>query len=227
MSIAGRSYSSRFQFRFARSAWPAIQIKLGWKGATLLILFLLLPMVIYAGLKLAAMVFEPADGPAQHPAAVEPQPAAGQTVPTNIDLSWTHLEPVYRSYEVIVEEDSSLKLNGRPARLYGFQAIPRQKICTYANGERWACGQRAYVALINVMGRTTVDCREKNKGAPMDINAPRTYTCQLPGTDLTELMLKEGWGTVQNGVSDPRYWAAAAAAQTRQNGMWRPLPTSR
>lgn len=193
----------------------------------LLALFFGVPAILFIGLKLVAIQFAAAKrGSAEPDRTIVSTPVPPESVAAiDVDTSWVNLDPAYRAYKVTIGDDSSLKLNNRPARLYGLDVIPRSKICTYANGDRWACGQRAYVALINAMGSTTIDCREKDKGAPINADAPRTFICHL-GTDLAELMLRQGWGTVQEGVVDARYAAAAAAARVRQAGMWRPLPSS-
>jgi endonuclease YncB( thermonuclease family) len=81
--------------------------------------------------------------------------------------------------------------------------------------------------MINAMGSTSVDCQERTNIAPTDAGAPRSYTCRLPGTDLSELMLKEGWATVEPGATDLRYFQAAASARALKTGMWRRLPSDR
>lgn len=228
MSIAGENYWPRYQTPVRGRAAVAVRPKIDRKTLLLLALFLGVPAVLFITLKFAVIEFYAAK---RQPSATE-QPIVSTpatpdvTAAIGIDPGWAKLDPAYRAYKVSIEDDNSLKLNNRPGRLYGLQVIPRSKICTYANGGRWACGQRAYIALINVIGSTTIDCREKDKGAPIDIDAPRTYICHLPGTDLAELMLREGWGTMQKGVTDPRYIEAAATAHKRQAGMWRPLPSS-
>lgn len=197
-----------------------------------IILFVLafgVPATLYVAVKIMMFQISWQQPAKEAPVAVmaaSHQPTSDVARADLVDKSWRNLEPALRLSKVTIEDNNNLKINSRPAQLYGFQVIPRSKICTHKNGERWACGQRAYVALLNAMGSTTVDCRQNDKGAPIDIDAPRTFVCYLPGTDLAELMLRQGWGTVPEGVNDPRYLAAAEMARARQSGMWRPLPSS-
>lgn len=181
----------------------------------LLALFFVVPALLFIALKLAAVQF-----------AATKRAAAVQGQTGSIDVTnWTRLDPAYRAYKVTIGEDSSLTLNSEPARLYGFDVIPRSTTCAYANGDRWACGQRAYIALISAMGSTTIDCRDTDREAPIDADGRQTFICHL-GTDLAELMLRQGWGTVPKSVTERRYVAAAETARMRQAGMWRPLPSS-
>lgn len=180
-----------------------------------LALFFGVPALLFIALKLAAVQF----------AAAKRGPAVPDRTGSIDVTNWSRLDPAYRAYKVTIGDDSGLTLNNEPARLYGFDVIPRSKTCAYANGDRWACGQRAYIALISAMASTTIDCRETDREAPIDADGRQTFICHL-GTDLAELMLRQGWGTVQKGVGEPRYVAAAETARMRQAGMWRPLPSS-
>ena len=222
MSVVGGHYQSRFGAGSELWPRPPQKIKIDRKTAMLLIAFCALLAALFILLKIAFLFFDPPplSAPASQADPAATPPAAAAPAPDRVDKAWTTLEPAYRTYKVTIGDDSSLKLNGRPAQLYGFHVIPRTKICTYANGERWACGQRAYIALLNLMGSTTIDCLEKNKGVPIDIDTPRSFECRLPGTDLAELLLAEGWGTPEPGVNEPRYHNAANRARLMNAGMW-------
>lgn len=152
--------------------------------------------------------------------AYRPPAAAEQ----NLNANWEGLDPAYRNYKVTIESDSGIKLNGKPARLYAFNVLPRSRICAYGNGERWACGQRAYIALLNIMGSTTIDCRPTKAAALTNLDFTEIFTCRLPGTDISEILLREGWGTLDSGVADERYIDAAAVAYRSKTGMWALTP---
>lgn len=143
-------------------------------------------------------------------------PAETNNAGTGLDVTsdWTKLEPAYKSYKIQVGNDSSLQTDQKAIELYGINILPRSQICTYRSGERWACGQRAYIALLNVLGAATVDCR------PYQANQPRIVVCHLGGRDIAELMLRDGWATLANGVTNQNYMGAAAAAFTIKSGMW-------
>lgn len=130
------------------------------------------------------------------------------------NADWARLEPAYRSYAVQINNDGTLQSEKQPLELYGVKVLPRNRICTYSSGERWACGQRAYIALLNILGSTSVDCR------PKDADQPRVVICKLAGTDISELMLRDGWAVPADGVTAPRYLAAATAASRNKMGMW-------
>jgi endonuclease YncB( thermonuclease family) len=155
---------------------------------------------------------------AQHAPSASP---VSFTAEPDYMTDFTDLAPVYKNYKVEIANDGSLQAGKQAFQLYGIKILPRSRICTYRNGERWACGQRAYIALLNVLGSTTVDCR------PKDADRPHVVVCRLAGVDISELMLHEGWGTLADGVGDKRYVNAATSAYTNKTGMWRLFPASR
>lgn len=128
--------------------------------------------------------------------------------------TWINLEPAYKSFKIQVGNDNTLRTEQHAVELYGINILPRSQICTYRSGERWACGQRTYIALLNILGTATVDCRPKQK------NQPHIVVCHLGGRDIAELMLREGWATLAIGVTDHNYIAAAATASGSKSGMW-------
>jgi len=137
------------------------------------------------------------------------------------NIAWTELEPAYKNYKIQIGNDTSLQVDNQTLELYGIKILPRSQICAYRSGERWACGQRAYIALINIMGSTTIDCR------PRDVINPRVVVCHLGGADISELMLREGWGHLADGVTERKYIDAANAAIARETGMWSLQPAQR
>lgn len=138
-----------------------------------------------------------------------------------VTVNWNDLEPAYKSYKIQVGNDNSLQANQQTIELYGISILPRNQICSYRSGERWACGQRAYIALLNVLGAGTEDCR------PQKTDQPRIVICRIAGSDIAELMLREGWGSLPHGVTEQRYIDAAAAASTTKAGMWSLQPPGR
>lgn len=208
-------------------------------GATLFAWFLRAPAFLFIG-GLAAVIlasigylyFDTQDVTVPAPAkavVTAPSTTVGSEVPTNTTDrpaateeagSWTALDPAFKNYKIQINNDGSLQAGKQAIELYGVKMLPRSRICSYQTGERWACGQRAYIALLNVMGATTIDCR------PKDPDRDNVVICRLAGTDLAELMLREGWGTLAAKVTEKRYIDAAAAAFANKTGMWtlRPPP---
>lgn len=149
------------------------------------------------------------------PSAVK---SVSQTVDSHDPTDWTDLKPAYQTYRIDINSDSSLQAGQQAIELYGIKVLGRNQICKYRNGEKWACGQRAYVALINVLGSKFADCR------PHDTAQLSVVICHLAGADIAEMMLREGWATLSGGVTDKNYINAAAEARHYRNGMWREQP---
>jgi endonuclease YncB( thermonuclease family) len=144
--------------------------------------------------------------------------SVNQPVEAHDLTDWTNLKPAYQTYKIEINSDSSLQTDKQAIELYGIKILVRNQICKYRNGEKWACGQRAYIALINVLGSKFADCR------PHDINRPAVVVCQLAGVDIGEMMLREGWANLVSGVTDKNYIDAAAEAIKYKKGMWREQP---
>lgn len=208
-------------------------------GATLFAWFLRAPALLFAGIAAGVVIMmvgylyydteETKVVASAKPVVTAPSTTVGSEVPTGTTDrpgaagdpdGWTALDPAFRNYQVEINNDGSLRSGKQAIELYGVKMLPRSRICSYQSGERWACGQRAYIALLNVMGATTIDCRPKDPGQASIV------ICRLAGTDLAELMLREGWGTLAGGVTEKRYIDAAAAAFANKTGMWtlRPPP---
>jgi endonuclease YncB( thermonuclease family) len=140
-------------------------------------------------------------------------------VPDSIlSQGWTSLEEAYQSYDVRVAPDGTLRTTDGTIRLYGITMPTRSQVCTYRNGERWACGQRAYIALLNFVGSTTIACRIK------DTEQPDLFACRLAGIDIGEWMLREGWAYLADGLKDRDYVGAAQAGVMARLGVWADAP---
>jgi len=131
---------------------------------------------------------------------------------------WTRLEPAYREYQVRVAPDGTLKIGAEPVRLYGITIPGRNQICKYRNGQPWACGQRAYIALLNFIGSTTIACRLR------DMGRPDRLICHVVGIDVSEWMLRSGWAYLGKGVTDKAYVNAAATGPRLKIGLWAERP---
>ncbi len=114
--------------------------------------------------------------------------------------------------------DGTLQAGKHTFHLYAADIPGRQYTCTYRDGQRWACGLRSYVALVNAIGSDPVECR------PQDTRRPDVVICHQGNIDLSEWMLREGWARLEDGVTDPRYVEAAKAASDAKAGMWREAP---
>jgi endonuclease YncB( thermonuclease family) len=113
---------------------------------------------------------------------------------------------------VRVDQNANLKAGSTSFKFYGLVLPLRQKICTSATGARWACGNRALIALRNLVDTRTVACAFKDEG--------KSAVCWVERTDITLWMLQEGWAELAAGISDKAYIAATKLAQVRKVGLW-------
>ncbi|MGA7802483.1 MAG: thermonuclease family protein, partial [Gammaproteobacteria bacterium] len=90
----------------------------------------------------------------------------------------------------------------------------------YRDGRRWACGLRAYVALLNLIGSAAIECH------PNDTSKPDVVVCHKGSIDLSEWMLEHGWARLHPGVTDKRYVAAVQTAKAGKVGIWVEEPPS-
>jgi endonuclease YncB( thermonuclease family) len=90
----------------------------------------------------------------------------------------------------------------------------RSQICTYRNGERWACGQQAYIALLNFIGSAPLGCRSE------DTSKPTVVICRLIDKDVSAWMLANGWAYLEKGVTERLYVDAATTGYYAKAGVW-------
>jgi endonuclease YncB( thermonuclease family) len=133
-------------------------------------------------------------------------------------LHWTTLRPAYQTYRFELMPDGSLQSDHQTYRLFGISMPRRSQVCRYKDGEPWACGQRAYIALLNLIGSTTVECRPR--GAPQ----AKFLVCRVVTIDVSEWMLRNGWAYLRKNVTDQRYVDAANNAIAYKTGMWAQRP---
>jgi hypothetical protein len=59
-------------------------------------------------------------------------------------------------------KSGSIVADGHNLNLYGAVLVRHDKICTTAEGTRWACGQRVFIALRSLFGGRSITCRFKH-----------------------------------------------------------------
>jgi len=131
-----------------------------------------------------------------------------------------HISPpaTLNYYRFHVTLDGTLQTDKGTFHLYAADVPGREYTCTYRNGQRWACGLRSYVALVNLIGSALIECKPKN------ILKPDVIICDHNNIDLSEWMLRKGWAHLHDGVTEKRYVQAAKAAATAKIGMWTEEP---
>lgn len=121
-------------------------------------------------------------------------------------------------YRVKVALNGTLQAGKHTFHLYAADVPGREETCTYRNGQRWACGLRAYVALLNLIGSEPIECH------PKDTLKPDTVICHHGNVDLSEWMLEHGWARLAPDATEKPYVEAAEAAKAAQVGLWTPAP---
>ena len=97
--------------------------------------------------------------------------------------------------------------------LYGIQLVRRNRICA-PEGVRWACGQRAFIAMRGLLEGQSISCSFiAAAGSPKAV-------CRVGDTDVTQWLLSQGWAELAEGVTDETYAEAAASARRRKVGIW-------
>jgi hypothetical protein len=113
-----------------------------------------------------------------------------------------------------VDMSGSIHADGHNLELYGAVFIRRNRICTSTEGARWACGQHAFIALRNVVDGKPITCSFKH------ITVPPKAVCRVGDSDVTRILLSQGWAELADGVTDEAYLEALAFAQSTKAGMW-------
>ena len=86
-----------------------------------------------------------------------------------------------------IETSGSIFADGRKLSLYGAVPIRRDRICTSAEGGRWACGQRAFMALRSLLDGKSIACSFKH------LTVPPKAICLVGDSDVTHFLLSQGW----------------------------------
>jgi endonuclease YncB( thermonuclease family) len=114
---------------------------------------------------------------------------------------------------VRVEAVGTIRADGHNLDLYGLELVRRNRICA-PEGVRWACGQRAFIAMRGLLeGQSIRFSFIAAAGSPKAV-------CWVGDTDVTQWLLSEGWSELAEGVTDESYVEAAASARRRKAGIW-------
>jgi endonuclease YncB( thermonuclease family) len=116
-----------------------------------------------------------------------------------------------------VEAGGRIRADGHNLDLYGMELIPRNRICA-PEGGRWACGQRAFMAMRGLLEGQSISCSFiAAAGSPKAV-------CWVGDHDVTQWLLSQGWAELAEGVTDESYVEAAASARRRKAGIWGDSP---
>jgi endonuclease YncB( thermonuclease family) len=112
-----------------------------------------------------------------------------------------------------LEAGGTVRADGHNIDLYGMELIPRNRICA-SEGARWACGQRAFMAMRGLLEGQSISCSFiAAAGSPKAV-------CRVGDTDVTQWLLSQGWAELVEGITDESYIEAAASARRSKAGIW-------
>jgi endonuclease YncB( thermonuclease family) len=112
-----------------------------------------------------------------------------------------------------VEAGGRIRSDGHNLDLYGLEQVRRNRICA-PEGARWACGQRAFIAVRGLLEGQSISCSFiAAAGSPKAV-------CWIGDIDVTQWLLSQGWAELAEGVTDESYVEAAASARRRKVGIW-------
>jgi endonuclease YncB( thermonuclease family) len=117
-----------------------------------------------------------------------------------------------------VDAGGTIRADGHNLDLYGMVLIRRDRICASPEGARWACGQRAFMAMRQLVEGQPISCSfMAAAGAPKAV-------CWVGDNDVTQWLLSQGWAELAEGVTDESYIEAAAFARRKKAGIWGASP---
>jgi endonuclease YncB( thermonuclease family) len=115
---------------------------------------------------------------------------------------------------VSVRYDGLLQASGEVIALDGVSIPNRRQLCTTLSGARWACGQRAFMALRSLVEARDIVCKPRSGTSPI------TARCKTGNTDIGWTMLREGWANVSEDAEDGDLVDAVRTAKQQKLGLW-------
>jgi endonuclease YncB( thermonuclease family) len=113
-----------------------------------------------------------------------------------------------------IDANSVIRADGHNLELYGAVLVRRTRICSTAEGARWACGQHAFIVQRRLLEEQPVTCSFKH------VTVPPKAVCLVRDSDIAQFLLSEGWAELADGVTDEAYVEAQETAQNRKAGIW-------
>jgi len=123
-------------------------------------------------------------------------------------------QEIVRFQRVRIDPHGVIYADGHSLNLYGAVLIRRNRICSSPEGAKWACGQRAFLALRNLMEGKSIACMFNH------VVEPPKAACSVGDKDVAQFLLSEGWAELAEGVTEDMYVEAHTSAQNRKAGIW-------
>ena len=114
-----------------------------------------------------------------------------------------------------VIDGDTIKINGNNIRLNGIDAPERRQSCTY-QGSKWRCGQKATLALSDLIRRETVNCQVSGR----DRYKRGIAICFVGRLDLNAWMVEQGWAVAYRKYSTD-YVTQEDEARQEKRGIWK------
>ena len=114
----------------------------------------------------------------------------------------------------VIDADT-IEIHGQRIRLHGIDAPEGRQNCLDADGRTWRCGQRAALALQDLIGRRTVTCDERD----VDRYGRVVSRCFVGNVDVNEWLVAQGLALAYRRNSGD-YVAAEDDARAAGRGMW-------
>jgi endonuclease YncB( thermonuclease family) len=114
----------------------------------------------------------------------------------------------------VIDADT-IEIHGERIRLYGIDAPESCQTCIDASGRTCRCGQRAALALQNLIGRRTVSCQQRD----VDRYGRIVAQCQQGDIDIGEWLVGQGLALAYRRYSKA-YVAAEETASAAKRGVW-------
>ena len=116
---------------------------------------------------------------------------------------------------VSVIDGDTFEMHGKRIRLHGIDAPESGQQCKDRNGKTYRCGQMAAKQMSGYVSGKTVKCEILDK----DRYGRFIARCLVNGTDVNELLVKEGWALAYRQYSKD-YVSAEGQAKRNYIGLW-------
>lgn len=123
-------------------------------------------------------------------------------------------EPALVGTASVIDGDT-IEIHGARIRMHGIDAPESRQECMRADGTAWRCGQKAALALSDLIGRSTVRCEPRDHDRYGRIVA----LCFKGTEDLSRWMIVNGWAVAYRKYSLD-YVADEERAQRAKVGIW-------